>query len=126
MGHHATVSRQDSTVPDGQILTRKFHQPGGLSRSFSETSLAVKRRPSHKLQVGEKFFCVNGSFVLPRKLIERVGKNCVFPRILGFSSSCLVAMQLNRSVYDLNVEIMEVLSYLSEVLDDKTRIYFFT
>lgn len=46
---HPTISRQDSTVPDGQVLARKY-QPG-LSRSYSETSLAVKRRPTHKHQV---------------------------------------------------------------------------
>lgn len=46
---HSIVCRQDSSVPDGQILARKL-QPG-LSRSYSETSLAVKRRPTHKHQV---------------------------------------------------------------------------
>lgn len=56
--HHAAVSRQNSTVPDGQILTRKYHQPG-LSRSYSETSLAVKRRPSHKHQVRDSLW-MNG------------------------------------------------------------------
>lgn len=47
-GHNA-VSRQDSNVPDGQQISK--HIGPGLIRSYSETSLAVKRRSTFKPQV---------------------------------------------------------------------------
>lgn len=53
---HATVGRQDSSIPDGQMLTKR-----GLSvmaRSYSETNLAVKRRPIHKQQVKLQIYLV--------------------------------------------------------------------
>ncbi|KAB0803388.1 hypothetical protein PPYR_00358 [Photinus pyralis] len=40
-GHHP-VCRQDSTVPDGQSLTKRLRP--GLTRSFSETNLTMKRK----------------------------------------------------------------------------------
>lgn len=42
--------RQDSTVQDGQVLAKRLRP--GLPRSYSETSLAVKKRPGYKQQVG--------------------------------------------------------------------------
>lgn len=45
---NVAASRQDSNAPDGQFLTKSSHV--GLSRSYSETSLAVKKT-KHPKQV---------------------------------------------------------------------------
>lgn len=44
---HVGACRQDTSLPDGNILMRKRIRPG-LSRSYSETSLHIKRGPFHK------------------------------------------------------------------------------
>ncbi|KAF5297114.1 hypothetical protein FQA39_LY02694 [Lamprigera yunnana] len=49
-GHHP-VCRQDSTVPDGHILTKRYRP--GLVRSLSETNLSIKRK-SQKQQMDAK------------------------------------------------------------------------
>lgn len=46
---HNSVSRQDSCAPDGLIISKIVRS--GLSRSLSETSLALKRKSSQKLPV---------------------------------------------------------------------------
>ncbi|XP_076268274.1 putative Rho GTPase-activating protein CG5521 isoform X2 [Rhynchophorus ferrugineus] len=40
---HPTVTRQDSSLPDGNVFVSKRHK-SGLTRSYSETSLNLKRR----------------------------------------------------------------------------------
>ncbi|CAH1364634.1 unnamed protein product [Tenebrio molitor] len=43
---HISVCRQDSSLPDGNVLRKKIKH--GLTRSYSETSLNVKRRTSQR------------------------------------------------------------------------------
>lgn len=43
---HSTVCRQDSSLPDGNVLRKRAKH--GLTRSYSETSLNVKRRSSQR------------------------------------------------------------------------------
>lgn len=50
---HPPVCRQDSTIPDGQNHTKRIRP--GLPRSLSETSLAMKRKPSQRQQARTVF-----------------------------------------------------------------------
>lgn len=46
---HNVIVRQDSTAPDGQVIIK--HIRPGLTRSYSETNLAVKRKQTSKTVV---------------------------------------------------------------------------
>lgn len=51
---HISVCRQDSSLPDGNILRKKVKH--GLTRSHSETSLNVKRRSFQRQKHVFSFF----------------------------------------------------------------------
>lgn len=64
---HQAVSRQDSSLPDGNIFSSK-RLKSGLSRSYSETSINVKTRTV--VSRAYVSLCCNDIFIIKKKYIS--------------------------------------------------------